>query len=424
MRPRRCAERRWRSRSTAPRRSSRASTGRTSSRAASSGTATGAWGRCGGWSRCRRARRSRSRAKAAPASCSSRWCATRSAASTSRRGASTSTSRFSGSEVVGAEASEETPAWVNGGVTSDTSPATPATVNGGIEEGHGPGRRFRGSALRPTRRGPRKPPPQPVPTPSMPPFDRAPVRRRGEHAAEPARAAYAERVQIDVFTLFPHWFDWFRGQRHVANALALGSRLECVDYRAHTPLSAGQVDDTPFGGGAGMVLRVDVVEAALRARYGDDPVAVRARRRVIALTPGGRLLDDALAAELATEEGITLLCGRYEGFDERIVEHFCTEAVSIGRYVLAGGELPAMVVCDAILRKLPGALGHADSAVEESFSAALGGDPEYPHYTRPAEYRGWKVPEVLLSGHHEEIRQWRRARSRERGAAGGSSSLP
>ena len=129
------------------------------------------------------------------------------------------------------------------------------------------------------------------------------------------------------------------------------------------------------------------------------------------------MLDEQLVSELAAEPALTLLCGRYEGFDERIVQHFCSDAVSIGRYVIAGGELAAMVVCDAVLRKLPGALGHADSAEEESFSAALGGDPEYPHYTRPAEYRGWKVPEVLLSGHHEEIRRWRRARSRERGAA-------
>jgi tRNA (guanine37-N1)-methyltransferase len=222
-------------------------------------------------------------------------------------------------------------------------------------------------------------------------------------------------VQIDVFTLFPHWFDWFRGQRHVANALALGSRLECVDYRAHTPLSAGQVDDTPFGGGAGMVLRVDVVEAALRARYGEDPVELREHRRVIALAPAGRLLDDALAAELAAEDDLTLLCGRYEGFDERIVEHFCTEELSIGRYVLAGGELAAMVVCDATLRKLPGVLGKDESALEESFSPALEGAPEYPHYTRPAQWRGWEVPEVLLSGHHERVRAWRRQQSRRRG---------
>jgi tRNA (guanine37-N1)-methyltransferase len=214
-------------------------------------------------------------------------------------------------------------------------------------------------------------------------------------------------VKADVFTLFPGWFEWFRSQRHVANALALGHALETVDYRATTPLKAGQVDDTPFGGGAGMVLRVDVVEAALRARYGVDPVELRASRRVIALTPGGRLLDDALAAELATEPELTLLCGRYEGFDQRILEHFCREELSIGRYVLAGGELAAMVVLDAVLRKLPGALGHADSALEESFSAALAGAPEYPHYTRPAEWRGWAVPDVLLSGHHARIREWR-----------------
>ena len=157
---------------------------------------------------------------------------------------------------------------------------------------------------------------------------------------------------------------------------------------------------------------------ALRAFYGVDPLDLRGQRRVVALTPGGRLLDDALVDELAEEPDITLLCGRYEGFDERIVEHFASDAISIGRYVLAGGELAAMVVADAVLRKQPGALGHSDSALEESFSVALEGQPEYPHYTRPAEYRGWKVPDVLLSGHHEEIRRWRRARSRDRGESG------
>jgi tRNA (guanine37-N1)-methyltransferase len=221
-------------------------------------------------------------------------------------------------------------------------------------------------------------------------------------------------MDVDVFTLFPHWFDWYRGQRHVTNALTLGHSLECVDPRATTTLSGGAVDDTPFGGGAGMVLRVDVMEGALRARYGVDPVELRERRRVIALTPGGRLLDDALATELAAEPALTLLCGRYEGFDQRIIDHFCTDEVSIGRYVLAGGELAAMVVLDTVLRKLPGALGHADSALEESFSPALEGAPEYPHYTRPADWRGWTVPEILLSGHHERIRRWRLEQSRSR----------
>jgi tRNA (guanine37-N1)-methyltransferase len=222
-------------------------------------------------------------------------------------------------------------------------------------------------------------------------------------------------MEIDVFTLFPEWFQWFSDQRHVRNALAAGTSLQYVNFREHTQLSGGQVDDTPFGGGAGMVLRVDVMDSALRAHYDVDPVRLREQRRVIALAPGGRMLDEELVDELAAEPALTLLCGRYEGFDERIVEHFASEQISIGSYVLSGGELAAMVVCDAVLRKLPGALGHEHSAVEESFSAALGGDPEYPHYTRPAEYRGWRVPEVLLSGHHERIGQWRRERSRERG---------
>jgi tRNA (guanine37-N1)-methyltransferase len=215
--------------------------------------------------------------------------------------------------------------------------------------------------------------------------------------------------------LFPEAFEWFERQRHVANALAGGHRLGYVNYRDHTPLTAGQVDDTPFGGGAGMVLRVDVVEAALRARYGCDPVELPERRRVIALAPGGTLLDDALVDELAGQEALTLLSGRYEGFDQRIIEHYCSDEISIGRYVLAGGELAAMVLTDAVLRKLPGALGHPDSALEESFSEALGGAPEYPHYTRPADYRGWRVPDVLLSGHHARIREWRLEQSAARG---------
>jgi tRNA (guanine37-N1)-methyltransferase len=222
-------------------------------------------------------------------------------------------------------------------------------------------------------------------------------------------------MQADVFTLFPAWFDWFLGQRHVRNAIELGSSVLTVDYRESTTLSGRSVDDTPFGGGAGMVLRVDVVDWALQDRYGVDPVELRSQRRVIALSPGGRVLDDALVDELAAEESLTLLCGRYEGFDERILEHFCTDVVSIGRYVLAGGELAAMVVLDAVLRKLPGALGHEGSAHEESFSRALDGLPEYPHYTRPASYRGWDVPEVLLSGHHARVEAWRREQSRLRG---------
>jgi tRNA (guanine37-N1)-methyltransferase len=216
-------------------------------------------------------------------------------------------------------------------------------------------------------------------------------------------------VRLDVFTLFPEAFDWFRSQRSVRNALDQGNELRFFNYRDTTPLSAGQVDDSPYGGGAGMVLRVDVVDASLRAAYGEG-----GRPRVVLLSPTGRLLDDELADELTREDHVALLCGRYEGFDERVHEHFADDEVSIGRYVLAGGELPAMVVADVVMRKLPGALGHEQSAVEESFSQLLEGAPEYPHYTRPAEHRGWKVPEVLLSGDHERVREWRAAQSRAR----------
>jgi tRNA (guanine37-N1)-methyltransferase len=231
-------------------------------------------------------------------------------------------------------------------------------------------------------------------------------------------------VNIDVFTLFPEWFEWFGSQRHVANAIAGGSRMRCVNLREHTPLSGGQVDDTPYGGGAGMVLRVDVLDSALSAHYGLDPLDLRERRRVIALAPSGRMLDDELVEELAREPELTLLCGRYEGFDERILEHFASDVVSIGRYVLSGGELAAMVLCDAVLRKLPGALGDERSAAEESFSVALEGDPEYPHYTRPADHRGWNVPQVLLSGHHAQIAEWRLAQSRARAARAGGAGTP
>jgi tRNA (guanine37-N1)-methyltransferase len=223
-------------------------------------------------------------------------------------------------------------------------------------------------------------------------------------------------LKIDVFTLFPDWFDWFRSQRHVRNAVDAGNELRLFNYRDSTPLGGGQVDDAPYGGGAGMVLRVDVVDAALRAAYADG----REPSRVLVLAASGRQLDDALAQELASEPHVALLSGRYEGIDDRVREHLVTDALSIGPYVLTGGELAAMVVADAMIRKLPGALGHAESAVEESFSEALGGAPEYPHYTRPASYRGWNVPDVLLSGDHARVREWRHEESRRRGAAGSS----
>jgi tRNA (guanine37-N1)-methyltransferase len=220
-------------------------------------------------------------------------------------------------------------------------------------------------------------------------------------------------LKIDVFTLFPDWFDWFLSQRHVRNSVDAGNELRLFNYRDTTPLGGGQVDDAPYGGGAGMVLRVDVVDAALQAAYADG----REPSRVLVLAPSGRQLDDELASDLASEPHVALLSGRYEGIDERVRERLATDAVSIGPYVLSGGELAAMVLADVIMRKLPSALGHADSAVEESFSQALGGAPEYPHYTRPASYRGWNVPDVLLSGDHARVREWRLEESRKRGGA-------
>jgi tRNA (guanine37-N1)-methyltransferase len=217
-------------------------------------------------------------------------------------------------------------------------------------------------------------------------------------------------MRLDIFTLFPEAFEWFKTQRSVTNALGLGNELRFFNYRDTTPISAGKVDDSPYGGGAGMVLRVDVVDAALRAAYGDEE-----RPRIVLLSPTGPLLDDPIADELVAEPHLALLCGRYEGFDDRVHAHLADDELSIGRYVLAGGELPAMVVADVLMRKLPGALGHQDSAAEESFSEVLEGMPEYPHYTRPANYRGWDVPEVLLSGDHERVRLWRLEQSRARG---------
>jgi len=216
-------------------------------------------------------------------------------------------------------------------------------------------------------------------------------------------------VRIDVFSLVPHAFAWMTEQRPLAAVLGTELELRLFSYRDSTPLRAGQVDDEPYGGGAGMVLRVDVVDAALTAAYGGRPP-----RRVVALSPQGRMLDQPLVEELAAEPHVALLSARFEGFDERIVEHLATDAVSIGPYVLSGGELPAMVLLDAVVRRLPGALGSAESAVVESFSAELERGLEYPHYTRPAEYRGWSVPDVLLSGNHARIEAWRRELSRAR----------
>jgi tRNA (guanine37-N1)-methyltransferase len=213
-------------------------------------------------------------------------------------------------------------------------------------------------------------------------------------------------VRLDVFTLVPAAFDWARERRPLAAVLGGELDLRIFNYRDSTPLSAGQVDDDPYGGGPGMVLRVDVVAAALDAVYGCAP-----EQRVVALSPQGRQLDQDLVEELAGEQALTLLSARFEGFDQRILDHLCTDVVSIGPYVLSGGEIPALAVVDAVARRLPGALTEGSGEVE-SFSEALDGGLEYPHYTRPAEFRGWTVPDVLVSGDHGRIDAWRRERVR------------
>ncbi len=213
-------------------------------------------------------------------------------------------------------------------------------------------------------------------------------------------------MQLDVFTLVPHAFAWLTEQRPVATVLGNELDLRLFSYRDLTPLKNGQVDDEPYGGGAGMVLRVDVVAAALDSVYRERP-----SHPVIALSPQGRQLTQKVVEELTQLEHVTLLSARFEGFDERIVEHLSSDAISIGPYVLSNGDLPAMVLVDAIARRLPGALAEGSGEIE-SFSDELGGGLEYPHYTRPAEYRGWRVPDVLLSGDHARIEGWRREQVR------------
>jgi tRNA (guanine37-N1)-methyltransferase len=222
-------------------------------------------------------------------------------------------------------------------------------------------------------------------------------------------------LEIDVFTLFPEAFAWLAETRPLRNATEAGRlRLRVLDLRDHALGGYRQVDDAPYGGGAGMLIRVDVVCAALESTYGAAIDQVLRDRRVAVLTPVGRDFTDAVAGELSSSERLTLLCGRYEGFDQRVHEHLANDEISIGRYVLSGGEIPAMAVVDGVCRKLPGALGKEQSHLVESFSPELDGGLEYPHYTRPEEFRGWTVPEVLLSGHHGEIEAWRRRRSQER----------
>jgi tRNA (guanine37-N1)-methyltransferase len=231
-------------------------------------------------------------------------------------------------------------------------------------------------------------------------------------------------LELDVVTLFPGYFDWLRETRPVRNAVAAGSlALRTIDLRGFGLGDYRQADDAPYGGGAGMVIRVDVVCAALEATYGGDIDAMLAARRVAVLTPVGRELTDAVVTELAGLERLTLLSGRYEGFDQRVHDHLANDEISVGRYILSGGEIAAMAVIDAVTRKLEGALGKRESHEHDSYSEALAGLPEYPHYTRPERFRGWGVPDVLRSGNHAAVARWRQEASAARGAAQGGSDL-
>jgi tRNA (guanine37-N1)-methyltransferase len=220
-----------------------------------------------------------------------------------------------------------------------------------------------------------------------------------------------------VLTLFPEMFPGPLGLSLAGKALERGIwALDVLDIRDFARDKHRAVDDAPFGGGAGMVMRPDVLDAALAAAKARAPKIGAAKigaapgpdAPVVYLSPRGRLLDRALARELAQGPGATLLCGRYEGVDERVLEAHGVAEVSIGDYVLSGGEPAALVLMDAVVRLLPGVMGNQESPAEESFERGL---LEYPHYTRPAEWQGRQVPEVLISGHHEKVRKWRRAQA-------------
>lgn len=217
-------------------------------------------------------------------------------------------------------------------------------------------------------------------------------------------------IRIDVLTLFPEMCESVFGTSILGKAREKGIvALNAVNFRDFSGNKHNSVDDTPYGGGGGMVLKPDPIFAAVEhvLEMSSSPV----KPRIILMCPQGRTYNQKIAEELAQEEHLIFICGHYEGYDERIREHLVTDELSMGDYVLTGGELPALTVIDSIVRLQPGALGNETSAVTDSFSTGL---LEYPHYTRPAEFRGWKVPDILLSGHHANIEVWRREQALQR----------
>jgi tRNA (guanine37-N1)-methyltransferase len=226
-------------------------------------------------------------------------------------------------------------------------------------------------------------------------------------------------MQFDVITIFPEFFGSILEHGLLKRAIASGhAAIRLHDLRDYTDDRHRTVDDRPFGGGPGMVFKPEPVFRAVEALRNEAP---EKSLPVILLSPQGRLLTQAVGEELSHAERLVLICGRYEGVDERVAEHLATDEISIGDFVLSGGELPAAVVMEATIRLLPGVLGNEESSEQDSFAVPADAPAEVrhglldcPHYTRPAEFRDWKVPEVLLSGNHEQIRQWRRRRALEK----------
>ncbi|MNX18561.1 tRNA (guanine-N(1)-)-methyltransferase [compost metagenome] len=217
-------------------------------------------------------------------------------------------------------------------------------------------------------------------------------------------------MRVDVLTLFPEMFDGVFGSSILGKAQDKGIiRLNTVNFRDYSGNKHNMVDDTPYGGGGGMVLKPEPIFNAVESLLLSDPAGGQAESlrppRIILMCPQGETFTQKKAEELAREDRLIFICGHYEGYDERIREHLVTDELSIGDYVLTGGEVPAMVVIDSVARLLPGVLGNETSAVTDSFSTGL---LEYPHYTRPAEFRDYKVPDILLSGHHANVADWRR----------------
>lgn len=214
-------------------------------------------------------------------------------------------------------------------------------------------------------------------------------------------------MRIDIVTIFPEMFEGVIGTSIIGRARQQGLvEINLIDFREYSTNKHNTVDDTPYGGGGGMVLKPEPIFGAVEALTGQQ-----SRPRVILTCPQGEVYSQQKAIDFAAEEHLVIIAGHYEGYDERIREYLVTDEISVGDYVLTGGELPAMIIVDSVTRLLPGVLGNETSAVLDSFREGL---LEYPHYTRPAEFRGWKVPDVLLSGHHGNVERWRRKESLRR----------